>query len=37
MLKKHSAEYLALLQIIRKFHSVVSQPELTAEDYNRFR
>lgn len=37
MLKKHSAEYLALLQIIRKFHSVVSQPELTAEDYDRFR
>lgn len=37
MLKKPSAEYLALLQIIRKFHSVVSQLELTAEDYNRFR
>lgn len=37
MLKKHSAEYLALLQIIRKFHSVVSKPELTAEDYERFR
>lgn len=37
MLKKHSAEYLALLQTIRKFHSVVSQPELTAKDYDRFR
>lgn len=37
MLKKHSAEYLALLQIIRKFHSVVSKPDLTAEDYDRFR
>lgn len=37
MLKKHSAEYLALFQIIRKFYSVVSQPELTAGDYDRFR
>ena len=37
MLKKPSAEYLALFQIIRKFYSVVSQPELTAGDYDRFR
>lgn len=37
MLKKRSAEYLAILQIVRKFRSVVSQPELTAEDYDRFR
>lgn len=37
MLKKHSAEYLALLQIIRKFHSVISKPELAAKDYERFR
>lgn len=37
MLKKRSSEYLAILQIVRKFHSVVSQPELTAKDYDRFR
>lgn len=37
MLKKRSAEYLAILQIVRKLHSVVSKSELTAEDYDRFR
>lgn len=37
MLKRPSAEYLAILQIARKLHSVVSKPELTKEDYERSR